>query len=338
MRQISNYLSRPQQHAGLLPAKCREVIDLIVQVIESLQDISDDNSFDQGDRLSHVNRLSSIFQVPKVEYSYALSETKSFVVFLKALDVSKFINKQFDVLEKRISKAGFEMSEMGPLRSNCLEVPPIYSVLGDYISGLVHEMEARFSEDSRDLSKLARFDAVEWMETGSVISWHKRGAGRPSKIEANDKRRIAASYQSNPRTSLRSILPRLSSPVSISTLHTQVKRQNFVSKRAVRVPALTDLHVSKRIAWCKEMKCFDWSKTFFTDECSVWLDSGRVNLWIKKGQTVHLPTFRHPSKVHLWGGISIMGTTHLRIFPENFNQVVYISTLRECLIEEANAK
>ncbi|KAI6660608.1 hypothetical protein LOD99_10385 [Oopsacas minuta] len=134
---------------------------------------------------------------------------------------------------------------------------------------------------------------------------HKRGAGRPSKIKANDKRRIAALYQSNPRTSLRSILPRLSSPVSISTLHAQVKRQNFVSKRAVRVPVLTDLHISKRIAWCKEMKCFDW---------------------------------RHPSKVHLWGGISIMGTTHLRIFTENFNQVVYISTLRECLIEEANAK
>ncbi|KAI6648132.1 hypothetical protein LOD99_11941 [Oopsacas minuta] len=167
---------------------------------------------------------------------------------------------------------------------------------------------------------------------------HKRGAGRPSKIKANDKRRIAALYQSNPRTSLRSILPRLSSPVSISTLYAQVKRQNFVSKRAVRVPALTDLHISKRIAWCKEMKCFDWSKTFFTDECSVWLDSGRVNMWIKKGQTVHLPTFRHPSKVHLWGGISIMGTTHRRIFTENSNQVVYISTLRECLIEEANAK
>ena len=178
------------------------LIDLIVQVIESLQDISEDNSFDQGDRLKckglfssllssrnvkvllmlqmvlgHANRLSSIFQDPKVEYSYALSETKSFVMFLKALDVFKFINKQFDLLEKRILNAGFEMSEMGPLRSNRLEAPPIYSVLGDYISGLVHEMEARFSEDSRDLSKLARFDAVEWMKTGSAISWVSRRFG-----------------------------------------------------------------------------------------------------------------------------------------------------------------
>ncbi|KAI6658789.1 hypothetical protein LOD99_15114 [Oopsacas minuta] len=89
---------------------------------------------------------------------------------------------------------------------------------------------------------------------------HRKGAGWPSKIKANDKRRIAALYQSNPRTFLRSILPRLSSSASISILHAQVKRKNFVSKRAVRVPALNDLHVSKRIAWCKEMKSFDWSK------------------------------------------------------------------------------
>ncbi|KAI6661862.1 hypothetical protein LOD99_9745 [Oopsacas minuta] len=127
--------------------------------------------------LGHANRLSSIFQDPKVEYSYVLSETNSFVMFLKALDVSKFINKQFDLLEKRISNAGFEMSEMDPLRSNRLEAPPIYSVLGDYISGLVHEMMTRFSEDSRDLSQLARFDAVEWMKTGSAISWVSRRFG-----------------------------------------------------------------------------------------------------------------------------------------------------------------
>ena len=128
---------------------------------------------------------------------------------------------------------------------------------------------------------------------------HRKGAGRPSKIKPDDNKRIAAILKSNPRTSLRSILPKLSVNVSISTLHAQAKRQNFVNKRAVRVPALTDLHVSKRIAWCKRMKALDWSKTFFTDECSVWLDSGRVNVWTKNGRSIHLPTFKHPSKVHL---------------------------------------
>ena len=96
---------------------------------------------------------------------------------LKDLDVYKFINKQFDSLEKRISNAGFEISEMGPLRPKRLQARPIYSVLGDYISGLIHEMEARFSKDSRDLSNLARFDTVEWLKTGSAISWVSRRFG-----------------------------------------------------------------------------------------------------------------------------------------------------------------
>ena len=105
MRQISNYLSGLQQYDGLLPGEVSKdrLIDLIVQVIESLQDISEDNSFGQEDRLKckglfssllssrnvkvllilqmvlgHANRLSSIFQDPKVEYSYALFETKAF--------------------------------------------------------------------------------------------------------------------------------------------------------------------------------------------------------------------------------------------------------------------
>ena len=33
-----------------------------------------------------------------------------------------------------------------------------------------------------------------------------------------------------------------------------------------------------------------------------------------------------------------MGTTHPKIFTENFNQAVYISTFSECLIEEAKGK
>ena len=85
------------------------------------------------------------------------------------------------------------------------------------------------------------------------------------------------------------------------------------------------------------MKGFDWSKTFFTDECSIWLDSGKVKVWTKKGQRVQLPSYRHPSKVHVWGRISVMGTTPLCIFTENFNQQRYISTLNGYLIEQAKA-
>ena len=60
-------------------------------------------------------------------------------------------------------------------------------------------------------------------------------------------------------------------------------------------------------------------------------------MWTKKGQRVQLPTYRHPSKVHVWGGISVIGTTPLCIFNENFNRQLYILTLNGYLIEQAKA-
>ena len=162
----------------------------------SLLDFSDDNSFVHEDRLKckglfssllssrnlkvllmlqivlgNANRLSSIFQDPKVGYSYAVKETKAFVILLKELDVSIFINEQFDTLSKRITAAGFEISERGPLRSSRSPVRPIDCVLSDYISGLICEMDARFSQDSSDLSNLVRFDSEHWMKTDGDIWW-----------------------------------------------------------------------------------------------------------------------------------------------------------------------
>ena len=85
------------------------------------------------------------------------------------------------------------------------------------------------------------------------------------------------------------------------------------------------------------MKWFDLTRTFFTDECSVWFDSSRVIVWTKKGQTIFAPTFSTQQKVHLWGRISLMGTSHLNILKQNLNQEVYIITLNESLTEEARA-
>ena len=96
-------------------------------LVESLH--SEDNSFDHEDRLKckglfasllssrnlkvllmlqmvlgHTNRLSSIFQDPKVGYSYAVYETKVFVTLLKDLEVSLFINEQFDSLSNELQQ------------------------------------------------------------------------------------------------------------------------------------------------------------------------------------------------------------------------------------------
>ena len=94
---------------------------------------------------------------------------------------------------------------------------------------------------------------------------HRQGAGAPRKIPPNDKRRISNILKSIPRISVRQLTTRLESNVGKSTVHRYLMRENFVKSPVIRVPALTDLQIQKRIKWCREMKGFDWSKTFFTD-------------------------------------------------------------------------
>ena len=146
-----------------------------------------------------------------------------------------------------------------------------------------------------------------------------------------------ALVQHNPRITLNECRAKLSTQVAKSTLCEEMKRRGLQYRPVVKVPALSPLHIAKRIEWCKKMKAQDWYKVFFTDECSIWMNSGRIYVWTKKGQPISLPTFKHPTKLHIWGGISVMSKCNLAIFSENFNQEVYKKVLNECLIQEANA-
>ena len=55
------------------------------------------------------------------------------------------------------------------------------------------------------------------------------------------------------------------------------------------------------------------------------------------GQRKDSPSICQLSNIHIWGGISVMGKTNLKIFTENFNQERYKTVLNECLIHEASA-
>ena len=90
---------------------------------------------------------------------------------------------------------------------------------------------------------------------------HRQGAGSRRKIRPNDKRRISNILKSVPRIYVRQLTTQLESNVGKSTVHRYLKRHNFVNSPVIRLPALTDLQIQKRINWCKEMKGFDWSET-----------------------------------------------------------------------------
>ena len=98
---------------------------------------------------------------------------------------------------------------------------------------------------------------------------HKKGAGRPLKLHKANRNRIMALVQHNPRITLNECRAKLSTPVAKSTLSEEMKRRGLQYRQPVRISALLPLHIGKRMEWCRKMRGQDWSKVFFTDECSI---------------------------------------------------------------------
>ena len=69
--------------------------------------------------------------------------------------------------------------------------------------------------------------------------------------------------------------------------------------------------------WCKEQQRSkeDFSNVIFTDECTVQLEQHSRICFRKRLQTRRLKQrAKHPTKIHIWGGISARGATRLVMF------------------------
>ena len=102
----------------------------------------------------------------------------------------------------------------------------------------------------------------------------------------------------------------------------------------VRGPGITLKNEKTRVDWAKKHKNIHWHKIIFSDECSIWLNQGRILMW-NKGERPILNIPRHIPKVHIWGGISARGTTPAKIFRQNFNSEHYCNVLSEVLFQTA---
>ena len=90
--------------------------------------------------------------------------------------------------------------------------------------------------------------------------------------------------------------------------------------------AIRNANKEKRLAWCKqridEKECFQ--DVIFTDESTFQLESHRRKCFRKKKTPRRLKyRHKHPPKIHVWGGISKQGATHLVMFGGIMNATRY---------------
>ena len=100
---------------------------------------------------------------------------------------------------------------------------------------------------------------------------------------------------------------------------------------------IRDQNKQKRLQWAKqylpEAIPFGFLDVIWTNECSVQLESHRRHSYRKKGEHAVLkPRPKHPTKVHVWAGISRLGTTPIVIFEGTMDVTFYIIILQKGLL------
>ena len=123
--------------------------------------------------------------------------------------------------------------------------------------------------------------------------------------------------------------------------HQVVTNYNFKSRRKLGwtfrgtayCQMIREVNKQKRLEWAVENNCNNFERVIWSDETSVQLDCHRRFCCRKKGQKPrYKPRPKHPTKVHVWGGISWNGRTNVCIFDGIMDAELYTKILKECLV------
>ena len=169
---------------------------------------------------------------------------------------------------------------------------------------------------------------------------HQKGAGRPRKLDFTDRVRLGILASKRKRASISNIryemIERGSTVVSKSTVRRNLIDLGWKKKTGIHSPLMKQEHKDRRVEWCLAHENFNWENVIFTDESSIWVYPNNVKLWTKSASA---PLYRRPKyspKFHVWGGISLLGTTPLCVFEGNLTSQRYTDILENFLLPNAD--
>lgn len=172
-----------------------------------------------------------------------------------------------------------------------------------------------------------RYDTIE----------RKEGSGRNTKFNAEMNKIVEAQMQKDDETTahqLQRLLEKKGHSLHIRTI-LRARRQlgwTFVGSKYCQL--IRNQNKLKRLhfAFLHQDLAF-LEKCVFTDECTLQLESHKRKCYRKDGQKKKLkPKPKHPLKVHVWGGISILGAPLLCIFDGIMDKYLYVDILKNALL------
>lgn len=168
-------------------------------------------------------------------------------------------------------------------------------------------------------STVGRF-LKRFLATGTIS--RKEGSGRPSKITEEVLELVEQAMKADDETTatqLHALLVSHSVYISLSTILRSRGLLGWTFRGSKYCQLIRNENKSKRLLWAiqdiHEALVCGFEDVIWTDETTVQLESHRRHSYRKKGEPAVLkPRPKHPTKVHVWAGISKKGKTPIVIF------------------------
>lgn len=164
----------------------------------------------------------------------------------------------------------------------------------------------------------------------------KPGSGLPPKLSPDLQKLIEDTMKNDDETTatqLQALLASKSIYVSLATIVRNRLELGWTYRGSAYCQLIRQQNKDKRLEWARAHIDDNFSNVIWTDETSVQIETHKRYCYRKEGQKPRpKPRPKHPTKVHVWAGISKKGATKVCIFEGIMAAPLYCEILERTLL------
>jgi len=164
----------------------------------------------------------------------------------------------------------------------------------------------------------------------------KPGSGMTLKLSPAILELIEQCMQEDDETTATQLQTRLAAHnvhVSLSTVLRNRRQLGWIYRGSAYCQLIRNENKQKRLEWAQRNLHDTFEDVIWTDEASIQLDWHKRYSCRKEGERPRpKPRPKHPTKVHVWAGISKKGATGICIFEGKMNAPLFCQILRRTLL------
>ena len=159
----------------------------------------------------------------------------------------------------------------------------------------------------------------------------KPGSGLPPKLSPDLQKLIEDTVKNDDETAatqLQALLAAKNIYVSLATIVRHRVQLGWTYRGSAYCQLIRQQNKDKRLAWARDHLHDDFSNVIWTDETTVQIETHKRYCYRKQGQKPNpKPRPKHPTKVHVWAGISKEGATRVCIFEGIMDATLYCKNI-----------